>query len=164
MLSFDAFIERFPEVSLPVSLTEESSSLFAAENDPLPERLIEEHILPFERLFGDVNDELTEYVPCLRLAGITEYHALVYWKASVQGYQFILATFEKGGKLIDREVIAGTYWDEDNIIRSVAKVDEDMSIYIVSGQTSASTDQFNPDESTARELELLPDGKIVELD
>jgi hypothetical protein len=39
-----------------------------------------------------------------------------------------------------------------------------MSIYIVSGQTSASTDQFNPDESTARELELLPDGKIVELD
>ena len=164
MLSFDAFIERFPEVPLPVSLTEESSSLFAAENDPLPERLIEEHILPVERLFDEESDQLTEYVPCLRLAGITEYHAVVYWKASVHGYQFILATFEKGGKLIDREVIAGTYWDEDIITRSVAKIDEDMSVYIVSGQTTASTNQFNPDESTARELELLPDGKIIELD
>lgn len=164
MLSFDAFIERFPEVPLPVSLTEESSSLFAAENDPLPDRLIEEHILPVERLFDEESDQLTEYVPCLRLAGITEYHAVVYWKASVQGYQFILATFEKGGKLIDREVIAGTYWDADIITRSVARIEEDMSVYIVSGQSTASTNEFNPDESTARELELLPDGKIIELD
>ncbi|MEY3051222.1 MAG: hypothetical protein RLY31_1007 [Bacteroidota bacterium] len=163
MLSFDVFVGKFPEIKLPVSLSEEQASEFAGINDPLSERLILEHLQPSAQMYGDFDDELTEYVPCLRIPDLTEFIALVVWRASLAGYQYILYTFERGGKLIDRAVIGGTYWEDDIITRSVARIDEDLTVYIVSSQTTGEHEGFDPASSTTREYEILPDGKIVEL-
>lgn len=160
--SFNEFLKKFPEVKLPVSITEETASEYGMINDPLPERMILEFILPIEGMeAGD--DGMTEFVPCFRIAGLKNFHAVVYWKASLLNYQYALVTFEKGGKTIDGQVIAGTVAHGNVITRSVARIDDDMTIYIVSGQTEGSSETYDAQNSTAREVELLPDGRLVEL-
>ena len=158
-MSFDKFLKIFPEVKPPVAITEESALEFSRENDPLPEKLIADYILPIE----EENDDFTEYVPGFRLEGTKDFHAVLYWKAGLLNYQYVLATFEKSGKPIDRHVIAGTFSDGQLIVRSVASIDEDFSINIVSGQVEGNEALYNAELSTTRELELLPDGKILEL-
>jgi hypothetical protein len=158
--TFAAFLKKFPEVKLHVSITEDTASEFGKENEPLNERMILDNILPIE---GETEiDEMTEYVACFRLAGLKDIHAVVYWKASLLNYEYVLVTFEKNGKPITGQVIAGTTSNGKTIIRSVAKIDEDFTIYIVSGQVEGSDENYDATNSTAREIELLPDGRLVE--
>ncbi|GAB4256004.1 MAG: hypothetical protein Kow0027_22980 [Saprospiraceae bacterium] len=157
---FKQFISIFPEVKLPVNIKEESVHALSQENKALPERLVNEFILPYEE---DV-DELTEFVPCFRIAGIKDFHALVYWKATVMNYQYVLATFTKSGLLIDRAVIAGTFSDGKVITRSFARLDDDWTITIVSGQLEGSEENYDASSSRTIEMDLLPDGKIVPLE
>lgn len=159
--NFQVFLKKFPAIKLPVSITEDTASEFALENEPLNERLIADFISPVEILV-EPDDDMTEYVPCFRIDGLKEFHALIYWKASLMNYQYILVTFDKAGKLIDRQVVAGTFSDGKTITRSVAKLDEDMTIYIVSGQLEGSDQNYDAQKSTAREIELLPDGRLME--
>ncbi len=158
-MTFNQFIQKFPEEKLPISITEESAFTYSLENEPLPQKAIDDFILPIE----EVADELTEFVPCFRIEGLKDATALLYWKASLLSYQYILATFEKSGKLIDRQVIAGTVSDGHGIVRTVASIDEAMTIYMVSGMAEGSEDEYDASKSTAKELELLPDGRMIEL-
>lgn len=157
-MTFDQFLDTFPEVNLPVSITEESAVTFGRENPPLTERALREFILPLE----EGADEFTEFIPGFRIAGLKDFHAVVYWKAGLLSYQYVIVTFEKGGKPIDRQVIAGTFSDGRVITRSVARIDDDWTIYIVSGQTDGSDEAYDAEHSTARELELMPDGRMIE--
>lgn len=157
--NFQHFLNRFPEANLPLTLKEEDAIIYSAENEPIPHKLIDEFILPHEL---EAN-ELTEFVPCFRINGLKNFDAVVYWRAGLLNYQYIIMTFEKGGKTIDRKVLAGTVSDGNLIVRSVARIDDDMSIYIMSGPSNRSDDLFDASLSTTVELELLPDGKIVEL-
>lgn len=159
MLSFDRFIQLFPEVKPPFTLSEDEVHTFSQNNIPLPSKLIEDHLLPYE---GDY-DEMTEFVACMRIPNLKDFHAIIYWKAELLNYQYILATFTMGGKLIDRRVLAGTVSDGNNIVRSVAQVDEDMSITILSGLLGGKEEHYKAATSTTLELELLPDGKVLEL-
>ncbi len=158
--TFDTFIEKFPEVKLPVSVSEENVSEFSLENDPLSEKLIVEHILPYEE--GEL-DDMTEYIACFRIPNLKNIHAIVYWKASLLNYEYVLATFEKGGKLIAKQTIAGTVSDGHIIVRSAARIDEDFTIYIVSGPTEGPDDVYDASQSTTKEIELLPDGRLMEM-
>ncbi len=158
-LNYRHFLNKFPPAILPVTLTEEDARLYSSENDPLPHKLISEYILP-----GDpTSDDLTEYVPCFQLEGLKNFDAVIYWKAGLMNYQYVLMTFEKGGKFIDKKVLAGVFSDGKIISRSVARLDNDRSIQIMSGITDNAEHRFNASESTTIELELLPDGKIIEL-
>ncbi|MBI1224113.1 MAG: hypothetical protein GC192_02650 [Bacteroidetes bacterium] len=158
-MTFNQFLQIFPEEKLPISITEENASVFSVENEPLPHKAVEDFILPIE---PDV-DEMTEFVPGFRIEGLKDAHAILYWKAGLLNYQYVLATFENSGKLIDRQVIAGTVSDGVSIVRTVARIDEDMTIYMVSGMAEGSENDYDADKSTARELELLPDGRMIEL-
>ena len=157
--NFRHFLNRFPQANLPITLKEEDAIIYSAENEPIPHKLIDEFIIPYE---PEVN-ELTEFVPCFRIKGLKNFEAVVYWRAGLLNYQFIMMTFGKGGKTIDRKVLAGTVSDGNIIVRSVARLDDDMSIFIMSGPSNRSDDLFDASLSTTVELELLPDGKIVEL-
>lgn len=158
-MRFDQFVKIFPEVQLPVSITEDSATEYSTDNDPFSERMIADFILPGE---AEV-DEFTEFIPGFRIAGLKDIIALVYWKAGLMNYQYILATYEMGGKSLDRQVIAGTFSDGNTIVRSVARIDTDLTIYIASGMVEGSDDAYDAGETTTRELELLPDGRVVEL-
>ncbi len=158
-MTFNQFVNIFPEESLPISITEESASVFSVENEPLPHKAVEDFLLKFE---PDV-DDMTEFVPGFRIAGLENIHAILYWKAGLLNYQYVLATFDKSGKLIDRQVIAGTVSDGISIVRTVAQISEDMTIYMVSGMAEGSENEYDAEKSTAKELELLPDGRMIEL-
>ena len=153
-ISFDHFLEKFPEIELPITLSDDSAIEFSKSNDPLPAQMIQQFI--------DVEeDEFTEYIACVRIPKTHDFHAVIYWKAALMNYQYVLATYDKKGKLLDKAVIAGTYSDGNMLTKSVATIEEDWIIYIVSGQAAADTSFYDPSTSNAFNLELLATGEII---
>lgn len=155
-INFIDFIESFPEVELPVILGENTHHQFSRRNPPIPTPIIHAFIEPLEDDF----DEFTEIIACFRIPKTYDVHAVVYWKAGLLNYQYILATFEKNGNLIDRAVIAGIHTDGEVLTQSVATFEEDWMIRIVSGQLKDGR-TYDATESRKINLELLPDGQIV---
>ena len=160
-ISFASFLEKFPVISLPIVLNDEVHHEFSRHNDPLQAAMIEQFILPIEE--NDV-DEFTEFIACFKLPDTGEFHAIVYWKAMLLNYQYVLATFTKTGLLVDRCILAGASSDGQSLTNAVATIEEDWNIRIAGGhQPNAEDPLYNASASTIREMELLPDGKIVEI-
>jgi hypothetical protein len=160
-ITFADFIAAFPPVELPITLTDETIHLFNQRNPPFPEPMIAQYLLPLEQ---DDVDEYTEFVPCFALQDTFDFLAVVYWKGGLMNHQYILATFSKKAELIDKSVIAGTFSDNELLITSVATIDPDWEILIVSGQQSAREKfKFDATSSTRQQLEILPEGRIITL-
>jgi hypothetical protein len=155
-IGFDQFVDFFPEIELPVTITEESSLDFSRLNTPFSGEAISKFIIPIEAETG----EFTEYLPCFRLKDTGKIHALVYWKASLLNYEYKMVTFDNEGKLIDGKVIAGTITNQETIIRTVSTIDEDWIIHTVVGQQKSDSKELNT-ESQAYTLELIGTGEIV---
>lgn len=158
-VQFKHFLAQFPELELPITLSDEAQHTFSQENNPLHRLMIEQYIVPLE----DVEvDEFTEFVPCFRIPETHDFHAIVYWKAELMSYQYALVTFDKKGNFINKRVLAGTYFDGDKVTKSVATIEEDWTIHIVSGQIAAARENlYDAASSAAFDLELLPDGTIA---
>ena len=63
----------------------------------------------FINVFEDNDmDDLTEYVPCFKIPKTDGFHAVIYWKAELMNYQFVLITYDKAGNFIDSRTLAGT--------------------------------------------------------
>lgn len=150
-------LNYFPEVELPVTLSEEYISTFSTSNKPLPIALIQEFIIRWE---AEESDEFTEYVPCLKIPDTEEYFALVYWKGGLLKYEFILVTLQKDGTLITRRPIASTMSDNNTVRKSVAKIDEDLIIHIVAGENMPET-IYDPADSQSFSMEILPSGDVL---
>ena len=160
-VSFDHFLEKFPEVDLPVILTEDAYSEFSRKNDPLPQLMISQYLIHPDEV---ISEEYDEYIPCFRLKGTEKFHAIVYWKAGLMDYQYVLITYDLKGAVIDRSIIAGTKVIGESLVRSVATVDEDWIIYVVAGVAQAESNTFDPSSSKSFHLELLSTGKIINAD
>ena len=159
-VSFNHFIDSFPELNLPVVLTEDAQAVFSKENLPLSKTLIEQFIIPLDNEI----DEFTEYVPCFRVPKTFDFHAIVLWKGGLMNYQFFLITFDKKGQLIQKESIAGTQVKGDSLLRTVATIEEDWTIASVVGVASThDVLSYDPATTLDSTLELLPDGRIINL-
>lgn len=156
-LKFSHFLDLFPEVELPVQLTAESHHIFSQNNEPLPEPVIHQYIVPTE---DEAPDEFTEYIPCFLVPGTEEFAGVVYWRAGLMNYRYVLLTFTKKGEYIDSRVIAGTFSDGHKVTHAVATIDEDLGIVIVSGEAPSAETPYDPSLSEVTEIELLPDGHI----
>lgn len=157
-VSFKSFLQKFPIVELPIILGNDTHFTFSKNNDPLHALELEQFISLME---GPIEDEYTEIIPCFSIPNTHEFHAIVYWKAALMDYQYIIATFSKKGVPIARKVIAGTFSDGKTIAQSVATIDEDWTINIVTG-TSNLKAEYDAATSRAKEVELLQNGQIVE--
>lgn len=157
-MNFSSFLEKFPEMELPFTLGDEAHHEFSQKNGLLPALMIEQFIRPLEK--GHI-DELTEFIACFEIPETHAFHAVVYWKASLMDYRYILATFTEKGILIDKRAIAGTYYNGQVLTKSIATIDEDWTILIVTGQASSNNSDYDASSSKAYHLELLPDGKII---
>ncbi len=154
--SFSSFLKYFSKESLPVTLSEENVTYFSSTNPPLPQDLIRRFI---EQNSED-DDEYTEYIPCCKIPKTDKMHAIVYWKGGLLSYEYVLATFNKNGVIIDRKIIAGTKSDGKSIIKSVATIDENWIITVVVGQQDESQQLYDPSGSKNMTLELLATGEI----
>jgi len=157
-INFDYFLEKFPEIDLPITLTEDSHFDFGRNNQPLPIEMVNQFLVPKE---DPSIDEYTEYIPCFRLKKTEKFHAIVHWKASLLNYQYIMTTYDLKGIVIDRSILAGTKAVDDSLLRSVATIDEDWIIYVMAGVASYEEDTFDPASSKSFHLELLSSGKII---
>jgi hypothetical protein len=155
---FSAFLAKFPPVAMPVTLGEDTHHTFSLENEPLSAAMIQEFILPFEA--GE--DEFTEFIPCFSIEGTEQFAAIVWWKAELLNYEYVLATFNPQGQLINRQVIAGTRVENDKVYRAVASINEDWEIAIAEGLSADGDQLFDPTSSQMRHLEILVNGVIVE--
>ncbi len=157
-VTFKDFLQKFPKVSLPVTLTEESHHDFSKTNDPIPAVMVEEFLMKLET---EEVDEFTEYIPCFRIPKTDGFSAIVYFKAGLLNYEYNLLTFNKDGLSIDKKVIAGTKVDGDQLQRTVATIEDDWIIYCVRGTTAADNPVYDSSTSESLHLELLATGEII---
>jgi hypothetical protein len=156
MQDIERILHYFPETELPVMISEDHLVDFEATTTPFPQAFIDEVILQWER----EQDEFTEFMPCFRLPTQEKYAALVYWKASLLSYDFILVTLSKRCELISRKIIASTIVRDNRISKSVASIDPDMIISIMAGQSLADGD-YDAASSKAYSMEILPSGEVI---
>jgi len=157
-VSFSAFLKKFPEVDLPVTLGEDTHLNFSRANDPLPQQMIDQYL---RRPDEPPIDEFTEYIACFRSKASENFHAIVYWLGGLLDYKYILLTYNKKGQVIDESVIAGTKVVDNTLLRSVATIDEELVIYVAAGMADAKTNQFDAGSSKSFTIEVLPSGEIV---
>ncbi len=136
--NFTEFIEFFPPLELPASLLPDIGKI-PTDALPLPGILLDTFILPFE---GEEVDEFTEYIPYGRIEGTRQFEGIIYWKAGVMQYEFILATFTKDGLPISHAIIGGMRSEDKTILHSVAVIHEDLSITIAEGTAATDASDF----------------------
>lgn len=151
------FLDKFPEVELPVTLRDDSHHDFAQTNDPLPAEMIQEYIVHYE---ATEPDELTEYIACFQLPiEKKDFKAVVYWKAGLLNYDYVLATYDiKIGSMIDKRAIAGTKVVGNSVKLIIALIKEDLSIHIAEGVEQGA--EYDADSTKIRRFEILDNGRI----
>ena len=153
---FAEFIDFFPVLDVPFSLLPDLQQI-PSDPVPLPGVLQDAYILPFE---GDEMDEFTEYIPYGRIAGTKAYHALIYWKAGVLRYEYILATFTLDGTPLNHAIIGGIRYEDEGAIHSVAVVHEDLHITIAEGMATDDDQPLLPQTQTYI-MVIKPNGEIM---
>ena len=157
MAQFAEFIDFFPPLDLPVTLLPDIRQI-PSDLVPLPSVLQESYILPFE---SDEIDEFTEYVPFGRIAGLKDYHAMIYWKAGVLKYEFILATYSVEGDPLSHAIVGGLRYEDEGVLHSVSIIHEDMSITIAEGIAETDDAGMDPDQTQTYQMTILSSGIIT---
>lgn len=156
---FDRFLTLFPEVELPITLTTDAHVEFSRHNVAIPDAFTRYYLATAED-----DEDFTEYVACFKVPETRSFHAIVYWKAGLLNYEYIMATFDKQGELLDKRSIAGTQADGDRVTRSVATIEADWLINVVEGSENTDSEDnlnFNPALNRVTSLELNADGGIT---
>jgi hypothetical protein len=158
-VNFKNYKERFPLVELPITLSEDSHHDFSTENDPLQTEMIKEYITRYEAV--EIDDELTEYMACFQVPlDKKEFIALVYWKAALLTYDYVLATYNpKTGDMIDKKAIAGTKVVDNGVKRIAAIIKEDLSVFVAEG-VAEDGKEYDADASKVRRFQILDSGLI----
>jgi hypothetical protein len=154
-VNFANYLGRFPEVELPVTLRDDSNHDFEG-NDPLQAEMIEQYITRYE---ATEMDEFTEYIACFRLPKNNDFQTVIYWKAALLNYDFVVATYGKEGNMIDKKAIAGLKVVGQDITRIIATIAEDLAINVAEGMEVSGGD-FDADTTKARRFQILESGLI----
>jgi hypothetical protein len=160
MSDLESFLSYFPEIVPPITLTEDSIDHINATNDPLPFYLVNKFIESWE-VIDESESEFIEYVPCLKLPKLNKFHSLIYWKAGLLKYDFILANIDETGQLIQRKTLCGTIVENELIKKSVANIDEDYIIHIVAGAHKTTEIGYDASYSQTFSMEIMANGEIV---
>jgi hypothetical protein len=158
-ISFAGLLQYFPLIELPVTLTSELHHVFLKENKPLPE----EFIRKFLQTDQATDDEYTEYAACFRLPSGEQYEAIVYWKASLMTYEYILATFQPNGRFIASRIIGGTKSNGTSLLKRIATIDEESLILIAEGIGPLDERLYSADQSHTYQLEIAETGDILQM-
>lgn len=155
VLKLEDFLDYFPSIELPITLTENSISHIEKTSKIIPEPILDTTIRKWEKV---ESDGFTEYVPCFTLAKSENFVLLVYWKASLIGFEYFAVTIGYDFQLIDRKQIASTLHIQDQIKSSVVHIDEDLTFHVIA---SIEANSFNPSNSQAFHFEVNPNGEFI---
>jgi len=163
---WEAFYDFFPEVALPVTVSETTINYYSVNNKALPKELIDTYLVDQALFFADQDqpdplEDIEEFIPCFRLPQKEKYHAIVYWKAGLMKYEYILRTFDLKGKLISKQIIASTSSDGQFIRHIVATITDELEIYLMGGDATVN-DLYDASSSIELAFEIDEDGFIMQ--
>jgi hypothetical protein len=90
------------------------------------------------------------------------YQPIVFWKASLMAYEYILATYQPDGLMISSKVIAGTKSNGNSLLKRIATIDEEGLIIIAEGVGSLNERKYSADQSHTYQLEITESGDILQ--
>jgi hypothetical protein len=156
-VKFENFLQRFPEVEAPVTLSDDTHFDFE-QNDPLQAAMIKDFIARYEPTEAD---DFTEYMAGFRLPQLDkrEYTAIVYWKAGLMQYDYVLATYNKTGDMLDKKSIAGTQVVGNTVIHTLATIDEKHAIIAAEG-SAFEGEEYEASRTKAKRFQILENGLI----
>lgn len=159
-ITFENFLQFFPYVELPYTITSETQRLISRKNDPLSATWLQAFVL---RDNAEI-DDYTEFMPCFSIADTHGFWAIVYWQATLEGSTYFLATFSKEGILIDQKKIAGTKYTEDGLYQMVCTISESWMFSCAEGKLNAEGHSAPVSSDSTHfhtALQLTGDGEIV---
>ncbi|HHB78687.1 MAG TPA: hypothetical protein ENK85_05595 [Saprospiraceae bacterium] len=154
--TFEQFLHVFPEVELPVTLTESLHHELEKANSPFAQVILLSYVQPAD--MGEI-DEYTEYMPGFKVTTEKAFKAVVFWKAGLMVYEYILATFTPKGELIASAVISRVEAKDGVITQAATVITQEWVIYVSEGKVV--TDEFDATQSINYSYEVLPNGEIV---
>jgi hypothetical protein len=155
---FRLFLQYFPEVSLPVNLTFDSHRAFGRDDKPLPELLGARF---FTRWEEEVPDDYTEFLPGFQFRS-GPHKALVYWKAALLYYAYVLVLLDPKGALLDRLELAVTSAGEEGIRQGAALIQSDGTIHTVESARAEDNPMGDPQHTITERWTINKEGRIVE--
>ncbi|MFM2268443.1 MAG: hypothetical protein RL757_1884, partial [Bacteroidota bacterium] len=157
---FGYFLKFFPKIALPFTISDEMQHDFSKENHALPSTVIEQFISRYE---ATTVDDFTEYIPCFQLPEKEKkspFVAVVYWKAGLLNYDYVLATYAKNGAMLDKRAIAGMRVVNEKVSKMIATIKDDFTIYAAEGLADDEKN-YNANTSKITQLEILDNGHIA---
>lgn len=155
---FTTLMTKFPKAKLPLELSPDSYRNFEKKNKPLSLDSIKNFLIEEQ----EEVDEFTEFIPCFRLPDTPNFHALVFWRAGLMEYHYVLITFDKNGHLIDKKHIAGTIPDKNAFNISIANIKSSRKIEVKEGSSDTNTKNLTPTSfSHNYHLDISDNGKIT---
>lgn len=148
----------FPEVELPITVSDDDARIYSQHNDLLPGPLTFQFIVSYE---ATDPDGYTEYVPCFRLPTAQHYEAIVYWKAELLESGFYLATYNKEGRQISCQRIAGMRVSDDKVIQTVATIEASRQVYSAEGTSTTDLTGFDAAATRPSIAYISDDGLIA---
>lgn len=155
--SFIRFLSFFPKSDLPLTIQHSDHHVYSKANDPLPDSLLREFIIPY--LDFEV-DEFTEFLPCFQFESKYKLHHVILWTARLMHYSFYLLNFDRNGRFLDLLEIAGFYSEKNQIVQKMTHVDADAKIFLVEAGLSELQQELNPEKTRKWKIEILPDGSL----
>ncbi|MCO6484879.1 MAG: hypothetical protein J5I41_03790 [Saprospiraceae bacterium] len=152
------FLQYFPEVSLPVSLTASSAMAFARDNPPLPALW---SAFTVERWEEGETDAYTEFQPGFSFR-IGRNTGIVYWKASLLHYAYILVILSAKGEVLDRLELAETRSEEGLLFQGAAVIEEDGSICMVESSRDPDEPEGGVTPAVSERWLITAEGRIQE--
>lgn len=150
------FVESLEELSLPILLSTELQDEISGLNNPLPSAIVEAYLKPDYENW----DEYTEMIPVGKIS-LESSLMVLFWKAHLLEYDFLLVGFSPNGSLVDRKRIAGTKVDESgHISETVASIEEDLLIFMAQ---SKDANKVQSSETTNKTLIIKETGEISQL-
>lgn len=159
-ITFENFLQFFPFVELPYTITSETQRLISRKNDPLSAEWLFNFVLGKDAII----DEYTEFMPCFSIADTHGFWAIVFWEAGLEGTTYFLTTFSKNGVLIDKKKIAGTKYGEDGLYQMVCTISETWLFSCAEGRLDAQGNTAPISSNSTHlhtTLQMTGDGEIV---
>lgn len=158
-MDFNQFVQQVPLAEIPLVLSGELQKQLTSLADPLPMPVIED-LMPWEATL----DDMTEILVVARFEQEEGFQAILYWKAELLTYSFILATYDHKGEVIDHEIIAGTEYNNQSIKESVAIIEDDWMIFAAEGSDQIRGDlSFEAKNSRKSNFMVEKDGRITKI-
>jgi len=157
---FTEFLSYFQELTLPIVFQEGSEHEYSMKNDALPDKCIDQFILPsmdFEA------DDMTEFVPCGFWKTTHGQIVVIIWCARLLRYSFFAIVFDINGKAYESMEIAGFFTDGEYLIRRMVNIDLDDTFYIVEGAHLIDEKEFDISKTRKIVAEIMPDGRIAKM-